>query len=97
MSDKQRRKEIKKELKEKRNAELVAALPFSVKDAKQLFDYLDEKLTKEGCNGTFRFTEEFASKHNHNFEDIEAWLNDNGAWSDGEVLANVEQEYESII
>ncbi|MFK7824844.1 MAG: DUF2695 domain-containing protein [Oligoflexales bacterium] len=96
-NEKKNRKETLRKLREKKKSDLIATLPFAPEDAKSFFDFLNDKLPEFGCSHSFKIVKEFCSDKKINFENIEPWLNSNGAWCDCEVIANVEQEYESLI
>jgi hypothetical protein len=59
--EKQRRKELAQQVQQAAAALLRASLPVSIGQLKALFDYLDTKLSDEGCDGTLRHTKQFAS------------------------------------
>jgi hypothetical protein len=94
--EKQRRKAIQNDLRQKADAEKMAALPMPKEKLAAFFDYLDQQLTEEGCDDTLRFTHEFAASHNLSFESIKQWLSDYGGHCDCEALANVEEKYEGV-
>ena len=94
--EKQRRKAIQNELRQKADAEKLVALPMPKEKLQAFFDYLNQQLTEHGCNDTLRFAQEFATTHNLAFEPVKQWLGDYGGYCDCEALANVEQEYEGL-
>jgi hypothetical protein len=97
--DKQERKEIKKELKQQEQDRLLALLPMPANLLKDLFDYLDEKLS-EGSSypgNTLRLTETFCVKNDLDFEKIKAWAAELGGFDDAEILWNCEEPYEFLI
>jgi len=72
-------------------------MPLRGEQLKELFDYLDSKLTEEGCDDTLYHTEQFALKANVPFESLKTWLETEGGHCDCEVLANVEEKFEGLI
>ena len=93
-SEKEKRKEIMRQLKEKANESFLSALPMDKQSFQDLFDYLDEK-SIEGCDNTLRMTVDFLRERQiENIDRVIEWLNDNGAGCDCEVLANIEELFE---
>jgi hypothetical protein len=91
----ERRKQIKRKLREKAKLEFENSLPMSREIFTQLFDFLDEKLGEYDCNDSLKLTTEFL-KENHieNISEIENWLQENGGYCDCEVLNNVEEMFD---
>lgn len=93
-TEKNRRKEILNQLKQKEKTEFLDSLPMRLEIFQELFDYLDGNLG-EGCDNdmtlTIRFLEE---KKVENVEHVIEWLNENGGYCDCEVLANVEDKFQ---
>ena len=94
--EKQRRKAIQNELRQKTNEEKLASLPMPKEILAVYFDHLDQQLTEHGCDDTLRFTQAFAASHNLAVEPIMQWSSNYGGYYDCEALASVEQEYESL-
>ncbi|WP_426058334.1 DUF2695 domain-containing protein [Hymenobacter sp. B1770] len=94
--EKQRRKAIQNELRQKADEEKLAALPMPKPKLAAFFDYLDQQLTEHDCDDTLRFTQEFAATQNLAFEPVKQWLGELGGYCDCEVLANVEEKYEGL-
>ena len=94
--EKQRRKALQNELRQKADTEKLAALPMPKEKLAAFFDYLDQQLTEHGCDDTLRFTKDFATSQNLTFEPIKQWLGDFGGYCDCEALANVEEKYEGL-
>ena len=91
----ERRKQIKKELREKAKLEFENSLPISREKFTQLFDFLDEKLSEYDCDDSLTLTVEFLQENKiEKIEKIESWLQKNGAYCDCEVLNNVEEMFE---
>ncbi|WP_163400443.1 DUF2695 domain-containing protein [Flavobacterium fluviatile] len=95
--DKQKRKEIRKQLAEKELAEFRKGLPFDENIFPKLFDFLDIELNKNGCNHTTILTKTFLDKNKvSNTTDAIEWLADNGGYCDCEVLANIEDLFDYL-
>ena len=91
----ERRKQIKKELREKARLEFDQSLPISRSEFQNLFDFLDEKLSENECDDSLKLTIEFLNKSGiQNINEIENWLQENGGYCDCEVLGNVEEMFE---
>ena len=91
----ERRKQIKKELREKAKLEFEKSLPISREKFTQLFNFLDEKLGDYDCDDSLKFTHDFLKENKFdNLEEIENWLNENGGYCDCEVLNNVEEMFD---
>ncbi|MBW8359747.1 MAG: DUF2695 domain-containing protein [Weeksellaceae bacterium] len=91
----ERRKHIKKELREKARLEFEQSLPISREKFKKLFDFLDEKLSKTGCDDTLKLSHKFLHENEiENIESVIEWLNENGGYCDCEVL-NVEENFDA--
>ena len=94
--EKQRRKAIQNELRQKADSEKLSALPMPKEKLQYFFDYLDQQLEEHDCDDTLRFTQQFAAMNNLAFEPIKQWLGDFGGYCDCEALANVEEMYEGL-
>ena len=91
----ERRKQIKRELREKAKFEFEKSLPISREMFQNLFDFLDEKLSEDGCDDTLKLTSEFFEENGiENIDEIENWLRENGGYCDCEVLNNVEEMFD---
>jgi hypothetical protein len=91
----ERRKQIKKELREKAKLEFENSLPISRDKFTQLFDFLDEKLDEYACDDSLKLTNEFLLENKfENVNVIKNWLQENGGYCDCEVLNNVEEMFE---
>lgn len=95
-TEKQRRKELAQQAKAVESTSLLASLPVSLKQLEALFDYLDNKLSEEGCNDTLQHTEHFAAEAQVPYEALKDWLATQGGYCDCEVLANVEEKVEGL-
>ena len=93
-SEKEKRKEVLRQLKEKEKAEFFSSLPVDKKIFIDLFDYLDKNLAN-GCNHQMTLTVKFLEERAVvNVEQVIAWLNNNGGYCDCEVLFNIEERFE---
>ena len=91
-NEKERRKKLFKELREKGNQEFEAGLPANRSTFDHLFNHLGIELSESDCDHTFKFTERFLQTWDvTNPGIVVQWLKDNGGYCDCEVLANVEQ------
>jgi RNA polymerase-binding transcription factor DksA len=94
--EKQRRKQILNELKQKQQEEFEQSLPMERELFGNLFDYLDNHLEENGCDDTNKLTVKFLEKNKlENIETILIWLAENGGYCDCEILANVEEKFEN--
>jgi len=75
----------------------IEEMPLSLKELGELFDHLDEHLGNEGCDHTPKITSSFLASIKLNQEEIIPWLEDQGGYCDCEILANVEESWESEI
>ena len=93
-SEKERRRIIAKELRQKTKEKFEESLPLAKETFQKLFDFLDEKLLENNCDDKLKFTEEFFENNNiQNSVDVTEWLNENGGYCDCEVLNNVEEMF----
>lgn len=93
MNKDQRKAKIEQYKDEMKN-KFINSLPISCDIFYELFDYLDEKLSKEDCNHNLEMTEEFLKQYNISIDEVEDWLLENGGRCDCEVLANVEDLFD---
>ena len=94
-SEKERRKQIKDDLKKRADQVFESSLPMSRDNFKKLFDHLDVYLTDKDCHNTNSLTKTFLlQSHNENVDEVFEWLADHGGYCDCEILANVEEQFE---
>ena len=94
-SNKERRKQIMDDLKNKAEQEFESSLPMSSDNFKILFDYLDTHLNDKGCDDTNTLTKTFLLQSNiEKLDEVLEWLADHGGYCDCEILANVEEQFE---
>jgi len=91
--EKRRRKGLQREIAKRQMAQAEADRPISRSHLRDLFNYLDEELSAEGCDRSLRFTSRFIAKNGLPEEEIIHWLDEYGGNCDCEVLANVEEEW----
>ncbi|MCS3530545.1 DUF2695 domain-containing protein [Chryseobacterium sp. JUb7] len=95
-NEKKRRKQILDELRQKQQEEFELNLPMAREAFEKLFDDLDERLEKIGCDNTNRLTIEFLRDNKiQNPENVLKWLAENGGYCDCEILTNVEEKFEN--
>ena len=96
-TEKSKRKEILKAIKEKELAKFRQNLPMPEDKFIQLFEILDAKLHAHGCDHDLKLTEQILS--NLGVKDVLsvlAWLEEQGGYCDCEVMMNVEQKFEYL-
>lgn len=74
----------------------IKKMPISLINLGKLFDYLEEKL-EQGCDHTTRNATNFLNHNSFNTEEVLLWLQSYGGFCDCEILANVEDSWESKI
>ncbi|WP_085947151.1 DUF2695 domain-containing protein [Vreelandella titanicae] len=77
--------------------EAIENMPLSLAVLGELFDYLDETLEQEGCDHSPRATQLFLSQKGLDPNQVLPWLEEQGGNCDCEILANVEESWESEI
>lgn len=92
-----RRQEIKLQLRLQQRASLLTNLPLTTEQLAELFDYLDQRLGLHACDDTLGHTRCFAAAHELPFEPLRQFLGSHGGYCDCEVLANVQERYETIL
>ena len=95
--EKRRRAKLVEAMFQEETAKAVEKMPISFGDLAALFDHLDEQLGVQDCDHTPRMTKAFLDSHKLNMEGILSWLGEYGGYCDCEVLANVEESWESEI
>ncbi len=90
----ERRRQIKRELREKAKLEFERSLPISRERFNTLFDFLDELLSENECDDTLTLTRKFLEENKiTNTDEVVSWLHNNGGYCDCEVLYNVEEQF----
>ncbi|MBN8826565.1 MULTISPECIES: DUF2695 domain-containing protein [unclassified Spirosoma] len=95
MNEKDKKKALKNQFKQQELNAFRQSLPISVDLFEQLFDFLDEHLDQE-TGVDFSLTRKFCDENDLNFATLQAWLIQNGAGDDAEVLWNVEEQFEKL-
>jgi hypothetical protein len=90
-SEKERRRALKKEYKNKEREFIFSTLPVSPAALTGLFDHVKAHMQEYDCDETLRFSIEFAEQSNWDVDKITEWLRANGGYCDCEVLMNVEE------
>lgn len=95
MSKDPRKEELKKALKEQEHQKLVASIPISHQDVRDLFDHLDQGGAE--CDHSLRETIAFLQQRGIDVERVVAWLREYGGYCDCEVIYNVEEKFRGIV
>lgn len=94
-SEKDRKKALQDEFKKKQQAIFERSLPMSRELFKKLFDYLNLITKGKENDNTMRFTKRFLIENvGENGDAVIKWLNNNGAYSDLEILFNIEELFD---
>ena len=64
-------------------------LPAGQYDIEDLFDYLEDKLEREECNHSLRFSMQFMMENRLDFPKVSSWLQQNGGYCDCKVLEQI--------
>jgi hypothetical protein len=86
--DKQRQKELKAQYKKSEQDKILASLPMSIDDLKDLLSYLNRDSAPE-CDHSLKESVEFIESRNLDPELVVQWLQDHGGFCDCEVIYNV--------
>jgi hypothetical protein len=95
--EKKRRREIVRELRHQAKEKLKAKLPISEVALQDLFDYVNAKLSSNGCDHTLTHTRIFLATRNLPVEEVIAWLGSCGGNCDCEVVANSEEAWNDLL
>ena len=95
MSKNPRKEEMMKAWKEREHQKLVASIPISHQDLRDLFDHLDRGGVE--CDHTLRETVEFLQSRGLDVEKAVAWLREYGGFCDCEVIYNVDEKFGVIV
>ncbi len=93
-AEKQRRKELHRELARKEYEDFLKSLPIDKTIIIELFDFLDLELGERECNHDYQITQEFLKQKGVNNESLFDWFQENGGYCDCEILYNVEEKFE---
>ncbi|MDR2920349.1 MAG: DUF2695 domain-containing protein [Tannerella sp.] len=91
--DKEARKALKKEFKEKELKAFRESLPMKETDFLPLFDFLDSELSENGCRDDFSLLEKYCKKKKLDASALEKWFKEHGGFCDCEIFANVEEQF----
>jgi hypothetical protein len=105
-TDSERRREIRRELRDAERQAAERDLPAPKKELVALFEWVHDKLLEGsgqklkytldqlagGCDHTLKYTLEFAARHNLERDGLVQWLNQYGGYCDCEVVINVEDD-----
>jgi hypothetical protein len=69
--------------------EFLASLPAGQYDIEDLFDFVEDKLEREECNHSLRFSMQYMMENRLNFPKTSAWLQQNGGFCDCKVLEQI--------
>lgn len=91
-----RKDALKKAWRDQENQKLIASIPMSPEDLRELFDFLD-RADVPPCDHTHRDTIQFLQKKKIDIDRVIPWLKEHGGYCDCEVLANVEDKFGPLI
>lgn len=74
-------------------AEFLENLPAGQYDIEDLFDFLEDKLEREECKHSLRFSMQFMMENRLNFPKLSSWLQQNGGFCDCKVLEQIAPEW----
>ena len=83
------------EYKRRQKEAFLSSLPMSANLFRELFDYLDERLSEVCCEHDFRLTQTFLEGQDCDAEAVLEWLEENGGGCDCEVLGNIEEQFDN--
>ena len=92
--EKQRRRKIKLELRQKEEQAFLENLPINKETILELFDYLYDNDAIKNCNHNFKITNTFLEEKDIKNDKIHAWFNEFGGYCDCEILYNIEEKFE---
>ncbi|MEL6796318.1 MAG: DUF2695 domain-containing protein [Planctomycetota bacterium] len=93
--EKRRRQEIKRQLREKELAELLALLPFAIQELRPLIAMLEREHEErsEQFDETSRLTHAWLEERGHDPAACEAFFEKVGGFCDFEIMANVPSNF----
>lgn len=94
--EKNRQKELLKELKLKEKQAFINSLPFETEKFKDLFGFLNVRLGEEECDDTLSLTLKFLREQDLYSENAINFLGEQGGYCDCEVLNNIEEKFEGL-
>jgi len=87
--ERERRRTIERDLRGKVKQQAEAALPSSKEELQCLFEWVDERVQRDGCDHSLRYTREFIRLRQLDEDQVAKWLADYGGYCDCEVITNV--------
>jgi hypothetical protein len=91
--EKIKRQAIKQALRQAEQERFRATLPISPELLRTLFDFVDQQLSQNECDNTFKYALYFLSDHQIDANPVVHWLENLGGYCDCEILANVEERF----
>jgi len=91
------REEELKEAWKQEQEKLVASIPMSHQDLRELFDHLDREGAPQCDHTLLRETIEFLQKRGLDVERIVPWLREFGGYCDCEVIYNLDDKFGKIV
>lgn len=95
MSKDPHKEALKKGWKKQEHQKLVASIPISHDDLRDLFNHLDRGGVE--CDHTLRETIEFLQQRGLDVERVVDWLHEYGGFCDCEVIYNVDEKFGEIV
>ena len=93
--EKKRRKALLQQHSDQQRRAALTDLPLPLSELNDLFDFLDLHMGESGCDHTLQGTRRFLQLRNLDADTIIPWLANSGGFCDCEVLANVEDAWDS--
>lgn len=94
-SNQAQRKEQQDELRKKQQEIFDRSLPMSREEFKKLFAYIKQKTRGKDNDNTLNFTKRFLIENvGEKGDSVLKWINYNGAYSDTEILFNIEELFD---
>lgn len=95
--EKDRRKLLLQQVKQEKRARGQAQLPLNNTAIRELFDYVDAKLSEVECDNKLTHTRAFLSAAGLPQDKTIQWLEKHGGYCDCEVIGNAEEAWEEIM
>ena len=90
--DADRKRELKREFKGGQRADTGQAMVVAEAQLNDLLDYLDDHVSRNGCDHSLRLTQAWAAEHSVDSPALIASLAHFGGYCDCEVAANVDPD-----
>jgi len=91
--EKEKRRKIKLELREKEQKNFIDNLPISKEIILEMFNFLHDNDAIEKCKHNFDIAKSFLLEKNIDLEKTYNWLEEYGGYCDCEILYNVEEKF----